>query len=105
MEGAPDGMADHCGSRAVRDGVRSLAQAERPFHPAGRAALGACRRPAERQLGPCREAGPLMSLAPAQTGPVEVTPPVGLSSRAAAERRSHGLAAGGAERPSPPAAE
>src|ERR1022692_3887233 len=71
----------------------------------GRAALGACGRPAERQLGPCREAGPLMSLAPAQTGPVEVTPPVGLSSRAAAERRSHGLAAGGAERPSPPAAE
>ena len=56
-------------------------------------------------MGPCREAGPLMSLAPAQTGPVEVTPPVGLSGAEVAERRSRGLAAGGAERTSRPVAE
>src|ERR1022692_206489 len=71
----------------------------------GRAGLGACGPPAERQLGPYREAGPLMSLAPAQTGPVEVTPPVGLTSAEVAERRSRGLAAGGAERTSRPVAE
>src|SRR5450755_1961408 len=54
---------------------------------------------------PHPQAAPLMSLASAQTCPVEVTPPVGLSSAEVAERRSRGLAAGGAERTSRPVAE